>query len=1345
MRHLLLILLCLSGIKLNAQIVYLDSANKHFLRFDSLDRKHFPAFAVREYYGEQLLSLGKTEFIPDDNYIDYLKTTNMTTIRQLWSDTIITFDLYGDTLSYFLIKKRKTIFSVKYANNRRTELSLFEPKRIDYLYFDDGSIEKYYRKRKMYKLVLVKNNQSKIYTRSLDLYQTPYYSESDKVYYNFDVNEFSSANLSITCTSIPLGNHTYKVTYNNNGNREQNIDWSIHRRMPFFKRLRLSLFGKQYRYSDRTRLLYQYRESPNYIEEVQLDRREHLIKHNKTYLNDYSDYNGSNRYHALSTMLNDHVFRYSADSFKGYIALKRHSFVHVDSFKHGKYLDITNGIFKDSIYRYTTYRNGQIYRKGYAYLYYTYQHPKSLDRYDNNGMNLNVADEVMDILHSTDRFNDADTIFANKDTQIIQNYYKIKLKTLTGEKILFDSFYVYGEIVKDQSLCAMGVKGSERKWIIPPSYDHITQVSIIDQLINGYYVAINDYGAIYNQKGRLLIPPIRGLSYEKVKLPDDHSAQYHYNQYAFICNDFVKDSFKLIDAFNKVVMKGAGKYTIFRNKALIKHKGRMQFPHLNTEKNILWFKDTIIGMGSDFIILEEMDNNKASGQLRLLNTKIDVLHPEIFKYFYKEQYLVGLVSDRRKIVLSGARQYFEDSSGIAYDAVNHNSNYLILKNKNLYGLVEDNKLILPPEYDGIQVSHLLILAHKDSTSYLFDREGKLIKNIGQMATYYKRQDGFLELPYGDYLTEDEKESVMIVKDHGLWGIMNNKGELLLPCIYEDIHISSPMHVYGNLYTNEKLSIQTLSKEKVIQAWEFKNGRAIEVKYKEPVLFFHSVTNQDYLGYYGQKAIEKRSFIERKVLPINNSIFQFVLHNDNDSSLREKRYSRPIGGGNIAGLMDYNLKWIVRFDTFSEVRAEQNFYYVRTKQNLCGVLGSDYRYIVPPTYPYIYYDALTGLLWHKNNSNGYWKIRHLDKDIDLPDSFDYPVKFERNDTRKPVSKFGYFGMLNMYGQIFIPMIYDRISESTHSQVIVIAMKNKQYYVQDQYSGNMMLQPYNKLYTSSNSQNYIPTPEFGLNGNQLYNLKYFKATDSSKQLFLDLDNEFPFNSNVYYNKLEPGNASNKEIYLKKKKLLHLALNTSIDFIMWWHSPAPDKGFPESRNNYSYPVELTTNDGQLFKGKSVALSPIHGPEINGDWRQFNEKRDTLPTIQTPTVKDARINVEDIVGKRLSYYNEDLNTISFRSLNRYLNVCFDSTGQAYNIVLEDIIAPELKDSFSYFLRSLWLKIETPSLPCIQQNQIFDFLNNGFVFRERKLIFLPDRLNISITRDELRPFLKPEWAARIL
>jgi hypothetical protein len=72
------------------------------------------------------------------------------------------------------------------------------------------------------------------------------------------------------------------------------------------------------------------------------------------------------------------------------------------------------------------------------------------------------------------------------------------------------------------------------------------------------------------------------------------------------------------------------------------------------------------------------------------------------------------------------------------------------------------------------------------------------------------------------------------------------------------------------------------------------------------------------------------------------------------------------------------------------------------------------------------------------------------------------------------------------------------------------------------------------------------------------------------------------------------------------------------------------------------------------------------------------------------------------------------------------------------------MKDSFSHFMRNKWLKLESPNLPCIQQEQIFDFLKTGFVLSERNFVFLPDHLRLIVSRSEMLQFMTEEWAKRL-
>ncbi len=166
-------------------------------------------------------------------------------------------------------------------------------------------------------------------------------------------------------------------------------------------------------------------------------------------------------------------------------------------------------------------------------------------------------------------------------------------------------------------------------------------------------------------------------------------------------------------------------------------------------------------------------------------------------------------------------------------------------------------------------------------------------------------------------------------------------------------------------------------------------------------------------------------------------------------------------------------------------------------------------------------------------------------------------------------------------------------------------------------------------------------------------------------------------------------------------------------------PAKAFPEIIYSNTNAVE-TVNSSKVFKGSSKG------------------------TVTADIYTSEKLEVDDILNKHLTFYIDDLNTLSYRSNNRFLNLCFDSIGNVYKFDLTMIIAPEMKDSFSHFMRNKWLKLESPNLPCIQQEHIFDFLRTGFVLSEGKFIFLPDHLRLSVSRSEMLQFMTEEWVRRL-
>lgn len=1321
MRYCLLVLLMIfSRLETSAQIVYLDSANNHYLKFDSIHQKHQPVYRVCEYYGSILLSKGKTDYWIDVNYLSYMQGSLAGIIQTQWVDTVVTFDLHGDTLNYDLFTKGKKVFEIHYRENKRTKMSVFTPKRIDYEYFSDGSVEKYYKKRKLRTVVLVKDGKRKEYQYKKRMYQAPYYSKEDKTYYYFSVNDLVSAQLKVTCIAVPIGHRQYKVSYVNSKFYDQEINWQIYRRIPFWKNFKLRHLRRWHRFRDRSQNVYIYTESDKRIFEERYDRRGELVYSRKKYLvnNGYSDHKQS-----ISSSLNKHVYRYASDSFRGHIILKRKSYTHVDTFFNNGFIDITNGVCKNNTYKFTTLRNGKLYRRGYTRMYYPYKRPKALYRYDDDGMNLLLADDLHEIMHNETRLCDEDTFYTGHDTVLLINYDNIRLIDTAGEKVLFDSFYTNCNIVKDQLMCAMGVKNEDNKWLIPPTYDMISTVGIINNVLTGYFASVNDYAAIYTMKGKVLIPPTRGLTRTRVYVrPYYTSALDRINFEAYVCNDLTTDSFKLIDIFNRVLYRGAGKYGFFNKEVVIRHKGRMQFPRLNTSEEVRWFKDTMIPLNGNCILVQMLNSTDTVSQYSLLNVDTWQLYPDTFKVFFKSKQYTGIRSNKRQLFFGGHSPFFEDSSGLSIDTFYGWSDYLMFQNKRKYGLSEDGKLLLKPEFDGIQIGNSVLLAFKDSVAFMYDRSGQFIKSLGNMQTYFKYQKGVTDLPMLEYATDDNYGSILEVWENGLCGIMSDKGEMLLPCIYEDINISNGN--YGHVNIKEKLSVVTLSKDSVIQKWEIKKGRAVKVEDREPVVFYHTKKFLYYLGFSGRKAIEVRDYIERKYLNLNPSIFYYAIYDNEKDSFRAavpSRFSQKFRGDKLIGLRDFQLNWIIRFDTFSIVRPEPRFYYIKTKQGKSGVMNKNYQMKVSPQYPYIYYDERLGLLWHSDKKDGLWKIKDLRLDEELPDSFDYPITFDPNEMSKPISKFGYYGILSSRGKVMVPMLYDKISENTHNQPGFLFFKNNQCHTYGSFSGDLVAQPYAQILTKYNNGRHAESysSEFGLKGETIYNLSGYFAVDSSQKFFMDKIHSVPRNWVNYTTEVQVSNCSSAEMLSRKRIILHVINGLGSIRHIWWHSPTSANAFPEVHPSYIYPTE-TVKTGKVFNGSNKG------------------------TVSDAIYTSEKLEVNDILNKGLTFFVEDYNTLSYRSGNRFLNLCFDSLGMVYKFDLSLIIAPEMKDSFSHFMRNKWLKLESPNLPCIQQEQIFDFLKTGFVLSERNFVFLPDHLRLIVSRSEMLQFMTEEWAKRL-
>ncbi len=1301
------------SIKHGSYVYYLDSGSKHYLQLDSIGFNKQTEYRVREFYRNTLLSSGKTNWLLDDNYLQTIQTYTVRTYQNHWYDTILLFNVFGDTLQYSYKGDIDKTFDIHYANNRRTEYERFGKNRVSYQWVHDGIIEKHYKHKRLNKLVLQPYDSA---ARTLyyqpKRYTTPYYSPSENLYFSMYAEDLTSVYPRYYAFGTKVSRKRFNVVYPSNQYNTYRTQ-HLYQKYPFIKRQYRLLSRKVRRRKDLEQLIFSKEYTTESVTSINYDMKGRIIHHKEMSLKSQASL--SEQY--LESRVFKSIYRYSSPEFHGHIYFKRHSFIHIDTTIRAGKTYITKGRYKNHFYYFKTYCNQSLYRHGKAQFYIGNKRPKGLQQYADKGFKMSAMEDLHLYIHER-QYAETDTFFLGDTTLIFVDFNKIYLRTADTEKLLFDSLqYNTNRIVKDQAQCAVGVKTLNDKWLIPPSYDHIQQFQLPGTNVLVYFASINDYGILYNNKGQVMIPPTRGFSYKALPLSYYHSSALDViNQYAFICNDLTTDSFKLIDQFNRVVLQGAGQYTYIHNMLGIKHQGKMTLEALNTGREKHWFKDTMVFIGGSEVLLWEPNPDAQGRQLRLLNTATKQLEPDTFCYFYNREYNWGLESNKRRIYFSNNSISFIDSQLLPKTAFYHINDFMVIKNGDKHGIVEDGKIILQPEYDAIRLGALTHAALKDSSLYLIDRHtGKIIRNLGYHRLSTRMPNSVAEFPNMEI--SHGKITVIEIKKDGKFGLIDHRGNDILPCSYN--YMSAGYNLYNTKVDNSGINIETWDEDSVFQTWQFVNGRIKKTFPKQPILYNDYKNHQSYLGFSGEKPRYQYDIIEQKTSQINPSITTFNIHQIVDTSkIIKSRYTSWDGGqGNrkLVGILDEKLEWIVRFDTFENIQDEKTFFYFMNKDKRCGVMDKNFNIVVPAKYHNISYDPKRRWLWHRDSTQTYWQLNNLHWDSCILDSVDYPISIAYPEQTGVISRNGYFGIMNDWGRITVPPIYERISENIQNLQARVYFKDKKYITK------FGTQPYEKLYMSesaSRNDNY-GRDLIGIRAQNTYIVNYFNAIDSSNQLFMNRAPGILLNNYNYKSRLNKSYSSSPEIFNRKLRFLYLADYAGIEYRIWWHSPSPAASYPNQ--------SMEGLKSQIFSGSAETWAP---------------KVPTKDTLKTPNgAIDPHLQITDIAGQRLQFVSEGFNTLSYRG-KQYLHLVFDSSS-VYKFTLSEIIDPAKKDSLIHYLHKIWLKQENPNLTCVPANQIFDLFSNNFHMSGPYFTFLPRQLDLLVTIEEIRSFMSPEWAAR--
>lgn len=303
------------------------------------------------------------------------------------------------------------------------------------------------------------------------------------------------------------------------------------------------------------------------------------------------------------------------------------------------------------------------------------------------------------------------------------------------------------------------------------------------------------------------------------------------------------------------------------------------------------------------------------------------------------------------------------SFGKYHSGEGFNQKRLAIVSKNsLYGIINEfGKEIIKTEYDTIEhpVEYYnesdIFVGQKKSYFVLFDEKGN------------KVADKIKEFHFDGCQFQNEYKKIYQIKSlDGLSGVIDNKGNSMIPCIYEEIE-------------------------------DFHGDNNTVVKYK---------------GKFG-------------IIASNNNIV-YPIDNDYIDSWKESDYY-IISKKQKTGMLDKNLKLVLNFDyqDLSPCQYDNNNRFIAKQNDKYGVINKNGNIIIPFEYSEMsnWVEYGPGKNYHfvtKNNKKGL--ITKEGKDVITPI---YESLFYHNAETIILSKNKKYGVVTLQNKVVIPFIYDMI--------------------------------------------------------------------------------------------------------------------------------------------------------------------------------------------------------------------------------------------------------------------------------------------------------------------------------
>lgn len=962
------------------------------------------------------------------------------------------------------------------------------------------------------------------------------------------------------------------------------------------------------------------------------------------------------------------------------------------------------------------------------YNFYCNRYPNSEYYYSN--------DEKTDFLYIDSSYsnNKLETVYINAYDSIVRYNYVNNIAVLNYNSKAF-------RVAKDLQQCGTGLKNLKQDWVIPPQYDQV-QIFLYDT--NSLYICTKgEYTSIFNWKGELLFPSIKGIGipYERNSYWDDRIIH--------LPDSFTKKQNLKSNVTIKIINKDENKYELRSiNNTLIK-KFNCPFSTFNIGDGVLLFRltDSLGKQGIcdlDRIIVPQIYSYVESlGDYHFIahhfSDSISIFNPEgKICHSFKNVEIMRLY-DRVLMVIDQFKhprlfnyytcQYLETTKD--YEIVSKYDYWYSIKKGNKYGRVDFTlKTLIPPIYSSINNYYGHWICKNKDTFDIYKTDGQLISTL-VCDSFYTNKSRSKSYAYDNDAT--------VFKKDNKFGLINAFGKIILPAEFTDI-------AYAYLYESHEIYIGF--KNDSLYFYKSDENHQLKTFFPFP---FNSYVFYNSLCFYEN---------HNGLLNANGKIIiEDIEHFSNNANI----YSlTPINkNGKFIGSINRLGQW--RFKSNDYQLAEENNngqFLVLDNNRRAGLVSCSGRTIVKPEYQYISHNSKYNLLWFNcihisslendpNTYNGIWKIKNLNTNEILTDTLYYPQTFEEGFLICQ-NTYKHWGIIDSTAKVCVPLKYKSYSFLLNGQYAFFLNDS----VLDIFNKNALKLKSLKLKKIKlfNHNSYI-----GFNKSTSYILdSNFNFIDSSKVFFT--------NHKTLYKKLD---YNNEQLSLLSDISTHISPKfdeaygyNNFDVVKEFNFPFAILNFIKTISEYNAP-NIKEN---IYGNAYVFPSPKYN-DYNSYYQPYN-KYDYDFRINYNSIGDISIfsdninkhiytprkfNFSDIDDKIFYLQNYSNHTLSIgfqwnyphqdEDLD-YLNIYFDSLLGPLKFNLYDLV--EDKKGFSDHVYASLKKLDNPLIPCFPNSDYLEKFSNTFMIEKEKLILLIDsNYKIELEIKNVLPYFDSFWQSR--